>query len=236
MKKIKALIATLIAVVCCFAAAIAFSACGSGKSYTLSFDSIDELKSTYGAAPFTIQANGAGQGAGILPFDAWGSKKFKDNLGDVNGVGITYKISLDIADGDEGSTYTFVLTVHLIGNDQDASYFGEGDVIYTWTGSASEVDGGYSLAAADYCKFEVTGDIHGDGASAQTEFVPAAPYTCDSTQDVTDGAGRVVSVYLKYIFNGATVLVDGKTITEFTDVSEFADWDSIRELDTTSPF
>lgn len=213
MKKTLAILLTLV-----FAMLLCLSALA--ETYTLEFDATSDLDEV----PFAEQVNGGHIGAGILPIDSWGMKKFKlDDDGEVAGTGVKYNVTLDVAD----DAYTFTLTIHLIANNEEGGYVGEGDLIYTWTGAAETTDDGIVLAAADFGSVEVTGDL-APQMEQFSNFLPAAPYKTDSTVDgERAGKDRIISNYLAAIFDGTTAVVDGDEIEEFVDTEYFSDWDDL---------
>ena len=190
------------------------------ETYTMDFDCTSDLDEV----PFAEQVNGGTNGAGIIAIDSWGMKKFVlDDEGEAAGTGITYHVDLTVEDG----AYTFVMAIHLIGNNEEGGYVGEGDLIYTWSGAAETTDDGIVLNAADYGSVEVTGTL-APQMEQFSNFVPAAPCKVESTQEnVSEGKGRIVSNMLAQIFGGTTAVVDGEEISEFVDTTYFEDWDSL---------
>ncbi|MBQ8160297.1 MAG: hypothetical protein IJ083_06045 [Clostridia bacterium] len=189
-------------------------------TYTMEFGATSDLDEV----PFAEQVNGGHNGGGILPIDSWGMKKFKlDDEGEIAGTGVKYNVALDVEDG----AYTFTLTIHLVANNEEGGYTGEGDLIYTWTGKAENGDEGIVLSAADFGSVEVTGDL-APQMEQFSNFLPAAPYKTDSTVDgECAGKNRIVSNYLAAIFAGTTAVVDGEEIEEFVDTEYFTDWDDL---------
>ena len=213
MKKSLFALLTALALILCVSIACA-------DTYTMQFDATADLDEV----PFAEQVNGGHAGGGILPIDSWGMKKFAlDDEGEVAGTGVKYDVALTVEDG----AYTFVLTINLVGNNEEGGYVGEGALVYTWTGAAEEGEDGIVLSAADFGSVEVTGSI-APQMEQFSNFLPEAPYKTDSTVDgELAGKTRIVSNYLAAIFGGTTVVVDGEEIEEFVDTEYFEDWDSL---------
>lgn len=208
MKKVLAAILTVALVV---VMGVALAACGGGSStYTVDFDNIE----TWDYCPVTFNQYGDDAGVGMININSWGNKKLKLGAdGTCSGVGATWTCTLIIEDG-----YDLAFTCHLIAADGNG-YSGTGDLTYRFTGSYTEVTGGYTLAAPTYAEVTLTGTFTRASAEDFADYIPSAPWSMNSNDSDDCEAATLCkkkalpSKLLTTIFKGATFKVSGSSIS-----------------------
>ena len=249
MKKSKALAAIAIAAVT-VVTGVALAGCGesgsANKSYSITLDSADDSSANYAALsaweyiPVPYQMNGQPAGTGFVNLDVWGAKKFKlDSNDSIFGTGLKYTLKVDVSkdipeaipdsvtvSGD--NYYAFAIDAHVIG--EGDQYEGEGDIIYTWYGTATADGNNWKLSAAAYTTVEVTGTIKVKNST--TMFLPDTGFKMNSTQtgavsrpDQSAMNQKIMADLLNRCFLGATLEVSGTSIVKFSNITLNSNWD-----------
>lgn len=204
-----------------------------GEKYTITTPTVwtdsDKAEVSFtGQHPFTKSTMGSQSlgynNSGIFPWENWGANNFATNEDGVcNGTGLISTMILEIGDEtDAGYAYTFTLDLAVKGNGKQM--LGEGNIDYVWTGVATKVSSGYTLAAPTYGYIAVTGTIK-NGAPTSLKC-PDAPYKIESTDTVSSEnmVEHMDPAEICHMFYGATVVVSGKAITGFENVVYYPDW------------
>lgn len=190
---------------------IALVANAESATYSVEFDSLTEWDYCFVA----VNAFGDEAGVGMVNLDNWGMKKLQlDENGNLAGTGLKYTLNLTVED----EAYTLDLIAHIIG--AGADYMGEGDLTYSFQGTCSAVDGGYTLAQPTYVLVTVDGNITCSESQKESSSmsVPESGFSVDSEGNGEDGLKIIGSKLVDTVFGGATFFVEGSEIVSIDDI------------------
>ncbi len=225
--KITALVLCVIMACGMFVACQSAPAASSSKHFEMQVNNLSEYAGE-NASPIRL-----GKGSGIFGFDGWiltGTKtKVDENSGEATDAHWT--IGLDIEETSVASVLDYTLSVNYYAAPSSA-YTQPVNAMYTFTGKAYAVDGGYHLFTPTYGEATVTGqamaETPGWGADTGEAMTAVAPdgstlyfYYANSDLQLSGynfgfplNGNLLVSIY------ESDVKTDGSAITGFANVTE----------------